>query len=168
MYQAAFIAICLCITLYSFNYLVKGFGINKNLSAKGNTGISQINIDQQSLNTVMKLDRENKGATFVFISNDLGLEIMHNRVISLSPIADDYKIDPDEYRYEGFAGPLFIILPINYNGPKENLIMKSFPGYTEFSISGLSDKYVLYMAKQRLLKSPSIFSGPENNKPIKH
>ncbi|MCR8560163.1 hypothetical protein KXD93_21100 [Mucilaginibacter sp. BJC16-A38] len=147
IYQVAFTMLCLCIAAYSFSYLFKGFSINKNLSAKGSTGISQINIDQHSLNAVMKLDRENKNAVFVFISNDLGLEIMHNRVITLSPIADDFKIDMDDYTYDGFAGPLFIVLPESYNGPKEKLIMKSFPGYTGFNLSMLSDKYVLYAAK---------------------
>jgi polysaccharide export outer membrane protein len=127
----------------------KGYGINKNVSAKGISGISQINIDQQSLNAVIKLDRENKNAIFVFIANDIGQEILHNRVINLSPINDDLKIDMDDYRYEGFAGPLFIILPESYNGPKEKLIMKAFPGYAGFNLSMLSDKYVLYEARMK-------------------
>ena len=54
----------------------------------------------------MKLDRENRNATFVFVSNDIGLEIFHNRIITLKPIDDDLKIDMDDYTYEGFAGPL--------------------------------------------------------------
>jgi hypothetical protein len=55
----------------------------------------------------------------------------------------------DDYRYEGFAGPLFIILPESYNGPKEKLIMKSFPNYAGFNLSMLSDKYVLYEARMK-------------------
>jgi len=148
-YQLAFTVICLCIAGYSFNYVIKGYNINKNQSAKGTTGISQINIDQPSLNAIMKLDRENKNALFVFIANDVSLEILHNRVINLSPIGDDYKIDMDDYRYEGFAGPLFIILPETYNGPKEKLIMKSFPDYAGWNLSMLSDKYVLYEARMK-------------------
>ncbi|MEP6611530.1 MAG: hypothetical protein ABJA76_06585, partial [Mucilaginibacter sp.] len=74
-YQLAFTAVCLCIAGYSVNYVIKGYNINKNLGAKGSTGISQINIDQPSLNAIMKLDRENKDATFVFITNDVSLEI---------------------------------------------------------------------------------------------
>ena len=97
----------------------------------------------------MKLDKENKNALFVFIANDVSLEILHNRVINLSPIGDDYKIDMDDYRYEGFAGPLFIILPETYNGPKEKLIMKSFPDYAGWNLSMLSDKYVLYEARMK-------------------
>jgi hypothetical protein len=63
-------------------YLIKGFGINKNLAARGVTGIAQPNIDQKSLNAIMKLDSENTKATFVLISDDIGLEIMHNRIIN--------------------------------------------------------------------------------------
>lgn len=145
--QLFFIAGWLCISFFSFRYLIKGYTINKNLSARGASGISQINIDQQALNAVMKLDKENRNAVFVFIANDIGLEVLHNRVINLSPIGDDLKIDVDYYRYEGFAGPLYIVLPESYNGPKEKMIMKSFPGYAGFNLSMLSDKYVLYSAK---------------------
>ena len=148
-YQLVFSVFCLCIGGYSINYVVKGYNINKNLSAKGTTGISQINIDQPSLNAIMKLDRENKNAVFVFIANDVSLEILHNRVINLSPIGDDYKIDMDDYRYDGFADPLFIILPETYNGPKEKLVMKSFPGYAGWTLSMLSGKYVLYEARMK-------------------
>jgi hypothetical protein len=146
-WQLLFIAGWLCISFFSFRYLIKGYTINKNLSARGASGISQINIDQQALNAVMKLDKENRNAIFVFIANDIGLEVLHNRVINLSPIGDDLKIDVDYYRYEGFAGPLYIVLPESYNGPKEKMIMKSFPGYAGFNLSMLSDKYVLYSAK---------------------
>ena len=148
-YQLAFTVFCLGIAAYSVNYVVKGYNINANLSAKGTTGISQINIDQPSLNAIMKLDRENKNATFVFIANDVSLEVQHNRVINLSPVGDDYKIDMDDYAYEGFAGPLFIILPETYNGPKEKFVMKSFPGYAGWNLSMLSDKYVLYEARMK-------------------
>jgi len=132
----------------SFAYLIKGFEINK-VNARGASGIAQPNIDQQSLNHIMKLDRENKNATFVFVSNDIGLEISHNRIITLKPIGDDLKIDMDDYTYEGFAGPLYIILPESYNGPKEKMIMKSFPGYAGWNLSMLSNNYVLYAAKMR-------------------
>ncbi|ASU36771.1 hypothetical protein [Mucilaginibacter xinganensis] len=148
-YQVGFGVLCLGIAVYSVNYLVKGYDINQNRSAKGVSGISQINIDQSALNAVMKLDRENKNAIFVFISNEIGQEILHNRVINLSPIADDLKIDMDEYRYDGFSGPLYIVLPESYNGPKEKMIMKSFPGYTGFNLSMLSDNYVLYSTNRK-------------------
>ena len=130
----------------SFAYLVKGFEIN-NMDARGTSGVAQPNIDQQSLNYIMKLDRENRSAIFVFVSNDIGLEIFHNRIITLKPIDDDLIIDMDDYRYEGFAGPLYIVLPETYNGPKEKMIMKSFPGYAGWNLSMLSNNYVLYAAR---------------------
>ncbi|HWZ03719.1 MAG TPA: hypothetical protein VNX40_08915 [Mucilaginibacter sp.] len=144
-----FMLICLCTAGFSVHYLYTGFYFNKNISAHGITGIAQPNIDQQSLNKVIQLDKENKNAVFVFISNDIGLEVLHNRIITLPIIKDDLKIDMDEYTYDGFSGPLFIVLPETYNGPKEKLIMKSFRGYTGWNVSMLSNDYVLYAAKVR-------------------
>lgn len=148
-YRFAFIAVTVCIAFFGFSYLIKGYMINNALSARGVSGLAQINIDQQSLDKIMKLDRENKNAIFVFVANDIGIEITHNRVINLPPVPDNYTIDRDEYQYDGFAGPLFIVLPESYNGPKEKLVMKSFPGYAGFNLSMLSDKYVLYEARRR-------------------
>lgn len=144
-----FVLICLGITSFSVHYLYKGFYINQNVCAHGPTGIAQPNIDQQSLNKIMQLDKENKNAVFVFIANDIGLEVVHNRIITLPAIGDNLKIDTDDYTYEGFAGPLFIVLPESYNGPKEKLIMKSFTGYAGWNLSMLSKDYVLYEAKMR-------------------
>lgn len=134
------------IALTSTIYVVKGYQIN-NRNSKGITGLAQPNIDQPSLNFVMKLDRENRNAIFAFVGDDIGLEIVNNRIITLQPIGENLKIDMDDYRYEGHAGPLYIVLPESYNGPKEKMIMKSFPGYKGFTLSMLSDKYVLYSAK---------------------
>ncbi|MDB5123013.1 MAG: hypothetical protein JWP94_1142 [Mucilaginibacter sp.] len=146
-YQLLFTLICIGIGVTSFRYLAKGYQYNKAVTAKGISGIAQPNIDQPSLNHIMKLDRENRNAVFVFISDDIGLEIMHNRIITLQPIGPDLKIDADDYRYEGHAGPLYIVLPESYAGPKERMILQSFPGYKGFSQSMLSSKYVLYSAK---------------------
>jgi hypothetical protein len=146
-YQLFFALICMGIGVASFSYLVKGYQYNKTLTAKGITGLSQPNIDQPALNYIMKLDRENRNAIFVFISDDIGLEVMHNRTITLQPIGADLKIDADDYRYEGHAGPLYIVLPESYAGPKERMIIQSFPGYKGFNQSMLSGKYVLYSAK---------------------
>jgi len=147
--KVIFTLIVVGIGCFSVHYLYTGFCINKNISAHGITGIAQPNIDQQSLNKVIQLDRENKNAVFVFISNDIGLEVLNNRIITLPIINDDLRIDTDEYTYDGFAGPLFIVLPESYNGPKEKLIMKSFKGYAGWNLSMLSKDYVLYEAKMR-------------------
>lgn len=144
-----FVLICAGIGCFSVHYLYKGFYFNKNVSAHGITGIAQPNIDQQSLNKIMQMDKENKQAVFVFIANDIGLEVVHNRIITLPFINDNLTIDLDDYTYDGFAGPLFIILPESYNGPKEKMIMKSFKGYTGWTLSMLSNDYVLYEARRR-------------------
>jgi hypothetical protein len=47
----------------------------------------------------------------------------------------------------GHAGPLYIILPDSYAGPKEKMILKSFPDYKGWYGSMLSNKYVMYGAK---------------------
>jgi hypothetical protein len=146
-YQIFFALFFIVIGATSFRYLVKGYQYNKTATAKGVSGIAQPNIDQPSLNYIMKLDRENRNAIFVFISDDIGLEITHNRIITLQPIGANLKIDADDYRYEGHAGPLYIVLPESYAGPKERMIIQSFPGYKGFNQSMLSGKYVLYSAK---------------------
>lgn len=134
------------ITFTTVFYLVKGYWLNKNKSAHGVSGIAQQNIDQAALNKVMAIDREVRNATFVFINKELGFEIQHNRVLGLEPIGNDLRIDMDDYSHEGHAGPLYIILPDNYAGPKEKFILKSFPGYKGWYGSKLSDKYVMYEA----------------------
>jgi hypothetical protein len=148
-YQILFGLIFLVIAYTSAYYLIKGYHVNKDLAARGKTGIAQPNIDQKSLDQVVKLDQENRNAIFVFVSNDIGLEIMHNRIITLQPIGANFQINMDDYRYEGYAGPLYIVLPETYNGPREKMIMKSFPGYAGWNLSMLSDNYVLYSAKMK-------------------
>ncbi len=147
-YKIAFGLIFLWIAAYSFSYLVNGYKINHKL-ARGVTGIAQPNIDQTALNQVMKLDREKRGITFVFIGNDIGLELQHNRYLSLPPISDSLKINTDDYEYDGFGGPLYIILPETYNGPKEKLVMKSFPNYAGWNVTMLDNDYVLYVADRK-------------------
>jgi len=148
-YRVLFGVVFLGIAYTSVQYLIKGEHVNKDLAARGRTGFALPNIDQQSLNQVIKLDQENRHAIFVFVSDDLGLEIIHNRIITLQPIGADLKINTDDYRYEGYGGSLYIVLPESYNGPKEKMIMKSFPGYTGWNESMLSARYVLYSANMK-------------------
>jgi hypothetical protein len=128
-------------------YLASGYNFNKNQSAHGVSGIAQQAIDQKSLDQVLALDKQNTNATFVFVNESLGLEIRHNRVITLQPIGDDLVIDFDDYEYDGHAGPLYIILPERYNGPKEKFVLKAFPDYKGWYASMLSDNYVMYASK---------------------
>jgi len=145
-YRLFFCILWAGITLFSTIYLVKGYLYNKNQSAHGISGFAQQNIDQTALDKVMAIDRQVHNATFVFVNKELCLEIKNNRVVGLEPINDDLKIDMDDYEYDGHAGPLYIILPDNYAGPKEKFILKNFPGYEGWYGEKLSDKYVLYKA----------------------
>ncbi|HTD40182.1 MAG TPA: hypothetical protein VK671_06140 [Mucilaginibacter sp.] len=146
-YRTLFGLIWIGIAISSLFYMVKGYTFNKNKSAHGISGIAQQTIDQPSLNKIMALDQQQRNATFVFVNKDLGLEIKHNRVLNLEPIGEDLKIDLDDYQYDGHAGPLYIILPDSYAGPKEKFVLKSFPDYKGWYGSMLSDKYVMYEAK---------------------
>lgn len=127
-------------------YLADNYLYNKNQSARGISGFAQRNIDQTALNKVIAIDKRVHNATFVFVNKELGLEIKNNRVVGLEPIGDDLKINMDDYEYDGHAGPLYIILPDKYAGPKEKFILKSFPDYKEWYGDKLSDQFVLYSA----------------------
>lgn len=144
--RVAFGFICLATAFLSFTYFVLGFQQNK-ITARGSSGLAQIFIDQASLNYITDLDRKMNNAIFVFISPDLGLEINHNRIVTLDPIDSDISIDYDSYVHRGHAGPIFILLPASYMGPKSNIIRKCFPGYKGFKMEMLSNDYVLYSAK---------------------
>ncbi|MGZ3778601.1 MAG: hypothetical protein ACXVI9_13925, partial [Mucilaginibacter sp.] len=146
-YRGAFTLLWVGIAITSIVYASKGYSYNKNKYAHGVTGIAQQFIDQKSLDKIIALDEQNTNATFVFVNTSLGLEIKHNRVITLQPIGDDLRINFDDYEYAGHAGPLYIILPESYNGPKEKFVLKAFPGYKGWYASMLSDNYVMYAAK---------------------
>ncbi len=69
---------------------------------------------------------------------------MYNRVIILPPVGDKLRIDFDQYLHKGNNGPLYIILPDNYAGPKEKFILKAFPDYKGWYGSMLSNNVVMY------------------------
>ena len=146
-YRVLFGFIWAGIAVTSTIYLIKGYNFNITKSAHGISGLAQEFIDQQALDKIMAIDKQEHNAIFVFISKDIGLEIQNNRVLNLEPIGDDLKIDMDDYEHDGHAGPLYIILPDSYGGPKEKFILKSFPDYKGWYGTMLSDKYVMYEAK---------------------
>ena len=146
-YRVPFAVIAAFIGVTSIIYVAKGYTYNKNVSAHGISGFAQQGLDQKALNQVIALDNQNRNAIFVFVSESLPQEIKHNRVISLQPIGDDLKIEYDDYEQGGHAGPLFIILPEKYAGPKEKMILKAFPDYNGWYGSMLSDNTVMYQAR---------------------
>jgi hypothetical protein len=109
--------------------------------------MAQEYIDQPSLNYIMQLDRQNHNAIFAFISSDLGLEIKHNRVITLDVPPSVTGVNYDDYAYDGHAGPLYLVLPAAYNAVSDTMFTKFFPGYRNFTEKKLSKDYVLFEAK---------------------
>lgn len=145
VWQAVFIVICTGIALTSGLYLVKGYNFNNNISAKGNSGLAEQFIDQQALNYLMQLDRRNKNAVFVFFNAQLGLEILHNRIINLDAPANWSTIDYGDFTYDGHAGPLYILFPAKYKPIP--IVLKCFPGYRDFTPINISRHFTLYAAK---------------------
>ncbi len=144
IYRSAFFCIGSAIALTSISYVSTGYAYNRNHSARGTSGLAQPAIDQAALNRIIAIDKQNTNAIFVFVNESLPVEIKHNRVIVLDPIGDDLKIDYEDYEQSGHAGPLYIILPESYAGPKEKMILRSFPQYQGWNGSMLSDGYVMY------------------------
>lgn len=145
VFKAAFALLWLFITYTSFNRLHTEYTFNKTEGVHGPTGITQQFVDQPTLNYLLQLDNKQRNATFVFISADLGLEILHNRIITIEPIGADVGTYYDDYTYEGHAGPLHIMLPSEYekNGGAK-FILKCFPGYKGFVVKKVSEDYVVY------------------------
>ncbi len=145
-YRVLFAVIWLGITYASLQYLVIGYHINNEESAHGTSGITQQFLDQAGLDELKKLDDSHKNAVFVFISPDLGLEVQNNRVVTLDPIAQNMRINYEDYQHCGHSGPLYIFLPSSYKGAKATMIMKSFEDYNGFKLTQLSEDYVMYSA----------------------
>ena len=103
-------------------------------------------VAQISLNQIISFDNVHRNIIFVFIGNDIGLEIQHNRIITLPPIAEDLKIDTDQYKYCGHGGALYIVLPRFYAGKREEFILNAYPAYKRFKHSNLSNYYELFIA----------------------
>ncbi|WP_121812699.1 hypothetical protein [Mucilaginibacter kameinonensis] len=146
-FKYLFYFVCFVIAYSSYKYFVPSYFQNKNISARGYSGIAQLFIDQPSLNYIRNLDKQNTNAIFVFNSPDLSLEIEHNRTITVEDIGPEVAIDYDDYVYKGHAGPLYIVLPSNYLGPKSTIMRKCFPGYKGFKMTMLSNDYILWEAK---------------------
>jgi hypothetical protein len=147
VYRAALGAVVLFIAFFSIRFYILSSIALRTESARGNTGIAQQFIDQPALDYIMQLDKTNRNGLFVFFSADLGLEIQHNRIITMEALTPDININFDESVYKGHAGPLYILMPSEYVGIRANFILKCFPGYKGFSLKELSDDYVLYFAK---------------------
>jgi hypothetical protein len=148
IFQFSFGAIVLFVAFFSLRFYTLSYKSLKTETAHGLTGIAQQFIDQPSLDYLHMLDNKSRNALFVFFSPDLGLEIQHNRIITLEPLNTDISINTEDYVHKGHAGPLYILMPHEYIGIRATVILKSFPGYKGFSLKELSDDYVLYFANE--------------------
>jgi hypothetical protein len=146
-FQVLLVVICIAIAIPNYTYVIKRYHINANAAARGTSGMAQEYIDQPSLNYIMQLDKQNRNAIFAFTSSDIGLEIKHNRVISLTVPPSVATADYDDYAYEGHAGPLYMVLPAGYNAAIDTMFTKFFRGYSNFTSKKLSKDYVLFSAK---------------------
>jgi len=147
VYRTVFGILCVALAFVNYTFFVKAYTFNKNVSARGPSGMAQEFIDQPSLDYIMNLDKQNKRAIFVFVSADLPLEITHNRAVNIDPIAPGAVVDTDDYSYSGHAGPLYMLLPVKYAGAQAQMFIKFFPGYKGFTQQKLSSGYILYSAK---------------------
>ena len=147
VYQILFGVLCFCIAFSNYTYLIIGYGYNKNVNARGNSGLAQPSINQAALNYLMQLDQQNTHAIFVFLTPDVGLEIVHNRIATLEEPPYNIAFDYNDYDYTGHAGPIYMLLPASYTGVKAAILMKLFPGYHNFTTKKLSSAFTLYSAK---------------------
>ena len=145
-YWLAFGVLCGALAFTNYAFFLKGYTFNKNISARGSSGIAQEFISQSALDYILKLDKQNSNAIFVFVTADLPLEIVHNRTITVDPPLPGVVIDYDDYIYNGHAGPLYMLLPAK-DVAKAGMFMKFFPDYKSFSQQSLDKGYVLYSTK---------------------
>jgi hypothetical protein len=141
-----FIALWVWMAFISFKYFVSCYNVNTHISAHGPSGFSQQFVDQDGLDYLQQLDKTAPpNAMFAFISNDLGLDILHHRIISMDPFEE---IDAATYitnnEYDGHAGPLYVLLPEGFikNG-NVNAFKLCFKGYKSFTIKSISKRYIL-------------------------
>ena len=145
-FRIIFGALWVFIAYSGFKFMYKGYHRNAYETAHGHTGIAQLFIDQPTLNYVDQLDRQQRNAIFVFISADLGLEIQHNRIITFNPVNDQLAAE-NMNTYYGHAGPIYIALPTSFKSAKANVYISRFPGYHNFALQQVSDKYLVYSAR---------------------
>ncbi|MEO6520923.1 MAG: hypothetical protein ABIN91_04545 [Mucilaginibacter sp.] len=145
-FKYAFIALWICVAFTSFKYFVNSYNANTHINAHGTSGFSQQFIDQQALDHLQQLDKTAPpNALFAFISNDLGLDILHHRIISMDAFEEGAAatyIANNEY--DGHSGPLYILLPQAFVKNKNVEAFKvCFKGYKNFTIKPISKGYVL-------------------------
>lgn len=146
-YWAIFTLIWAFLVYTDYKFIYTGYNRNANWSSRGNTGLAQLFINQQTLNSISLIDKQQRNAIFIFNSPDLGLEINNNRIITLPELSDDLQPENDMDKYYGHAGRLYMVLPKSYIGAKAEIYFKNFPGYNNFCIAEADRDYVIYQAE---------------------
>lgn len=136
------------IAVFTYRGAASVYDFNHNGVTRGQSGIGLPFIDRAMLDHIHSLDQQHHDAIFSFISPDMAQEVQNNRVVIFDPIGADVKINFDEYRHKGHAGPVFLMVPGTYYGPKANMLLKCFPDYKGFKIEYASDEYLLYSATE--------------------
>ncbi|WP_295768166.1 hypothetical protein [uncultured Mucilaginibacter sp.] len=148
-FKAAFVFIWIFIAWQSISTLHREYWYNREEGIHGTSGITQQFIDKPTLKYILQADQRQRNAIFVFISADLGLEIQNNRFITIEPIGADVGTNYDDYTFKGHAGPLYILLPSEYetNGGAKFIMQKCFPGYKNFEPKKLTSDYTVWIGK---------------------
>ncbi len=146
-YRVIFLAVWLYIACMNIKTEITAYKRNKYYSAHARSGVSQIFIDQPTLNYLTALDQHEHNAIFVFISPDIGLEIIRNRIITFNPLDNNLKAENDNNTYYGHGGPIHLVLPATYIGAKATAYFHCFPGYKNFTPKVLSKNYIIYNAQ---------------------
>lgn len=144
--RIAFLVVWIAFISWELVYFTSGYWINRK-AAHGVSGLAQQGYDKETINTITTLDaRHPAQAVFVITSADLGVEIIHNRVITISLDGMDTE-DLNELNYAGKAGTIYMLMPETYvkNGIAAKVV-KGFTGYHQFSIKQLSKDFYLYWA----------------------
>jgi hypothetical protein len=144
--RMVFAAIWVVFIGWELLYFTSGYAVNRD-AAHGVSGLAQQGYDQQVLNTITGLDaRQPNQAIFVLTNPDIGVEITHNRVITLD--IDDMEADDlADLNYAGKAGNIYMLMPEVYvkNGIAAK-VAKSFRAYKQFSVKQLNKNFYLYAA----------------------
>jgi len=146
MARIAFTIIWIAFIGWEFTYFTHGYSVNRG-AAHGVSGLAQQGYDQESITELTKLDAQHPNqAVFVITGSDLGVEIIHNRVITLD-VGDMTPEDFTDLSYSGKAGSIYMLMPQAYvqNGMAAR-IAKSFKNYQQFTVKKLSKEFYLYTA----------------------
>jgi hypothetical protein len=148
IFKALFGLVWIFIAYSTFTRIYSDYNYNKDEATRGNSGLAQQFIDQPTMNYLLQLDKQERNATFAFVSADLGLEIQHNRIITIEPIGLNVRVKYEDYTYNGHAGPLHIMLPSDYEQHgRTKFLLKCFPGYKDFKVVKLTEDYTVYSAE---------------------